>query len=76
MSRRLPVLTAREVVQALQRGGFYVHHVKGSHYSLRHPDRLHLRVVVPFHRRDLPVGTMRAIIKQAGLTVDEFLDLL
>ena len=75
MSRRLPALTAREVVQALQRGGFYVHHVKGGHYSLRHPDRPHLRVVVPFHRRDLPVGTMRAIIRQAGLTIDEFLDL-
>ena len=39
MSRRLPACTGLDVLRALERGGFYVNHVKGSHHSLRHPDR-------------------------------------
>jgi predicted RNA binding protein YcfA (HicA-like mRNA interferase family) len=76
MSRRLPALTGHDVLRALMRGGFYVHHVKGSHHSLRHPDKLEPRVVVPVHRKDLPPGTIRSIIKQSGLTEEELLDLL
>ena len=76
MKGRLPSLRGRAVIAALERGGFRVHHIKGSHHVLRHPSRPRARVVVPVHRRDVPAGTLRAIIKQAGLTVDEFLDLL
>jgi predicted RNA binding protein YcfA (HicA-like mRNA interferase family) len=76
MSRRLPALTGHDVLRALIRGGFYVHHVKGSHHSLRHPERPEPRVVVPVHRKDLPPGTIRSIIKQSGLTEEEFLELL
>ena len=53
-----------------------MHRIKGSHHHLRHPSRPGARPVVPLHRGDLPAGTLRAIIKQAGLSVDEFLDLL
>ena len=53
-----------------------MHHVKGSHHSLRHPDKPELRVVVPVHRKDLPVGTVRSIIRQAQLSEAEFIDLL
>ena len=74
--RRLPALSANEVVRALERAGFSVHRVKGSHHHLRNPDRPLSRPVVPMHRGDLPPGTLRAIIKQAGVSVDEFLDLL
>jgi predicted RNA binding protein YcfA (HicA-like mRNA interferase family) len=74
--RRLPALSAEAVVRALQRAGFSVHRVKGSHHHLRDPDRPRARPVVPVHRGDLPPGTLRTIIKQAGLTVEEFLDLL
>lgn len=76
MSRRLPALGASQVVRALQRAGFSVHRVKGSHHHLRHADRPSLRVVVPVHKGDLPLGTLRAIVRQAGLTEDEFVDLL
>jgi predicted RNA binding protein YcfA (HicA-like mRNA interferase family) len=76
MRARLPALRGRAVIAALGRGGFYVHHVKGSHHVLRNPSKPRARVVVPVHRRELPAGTLRGIIKQAGLTVDEFLDLL
>jgi predicted RNA binding protein YcfA (HicA-like mRNA interferase family) len=76
MTRRLAGVRPRDVVRALQRAGFTVHRIKGSHHHLRHPDKLHLRVSVPMHQRDLPPGTLRAIIRQADLTVDEFLDLV
>jgi predicted RNA binding protein YcfA (HicA-like mRNA interferase family) len=74
--RRLPALSADEVVRVLARAGFAVHRVKGSHHHLRNPDRPRARPVVPVHRGDLPPGTLRAIIRQAGLSVGEFLDLL
>lgn len=76
MSRRLPALTADHVVRALQRAGFAVHRVKGSHHHLRHAGRPSLRVVVPVHKGDLPLGTLRAIVRQAELTEDEFVSLL
>ena len=74
--RRLPALSADDVVRALERAGFSVHRIKGSHHHLRNPDRPRARPVVPMHRGDLPLGTLRAIIKQAGLSVRAFLDLL
>jgi predicted RNA binding protein YcfA (HicA-like mRNA interferase family) len=64
------------VVCALKRAGFSVHRVKGSHHHLRNPDRPQARPVVPMPRGDLPPGTLRAIIRQAGLSMDEFLGLL
>ncbi len=69
----LPALTARQVVRALQRAGFVIHHQTGSHVHLRSPDKPGLRVVVPYHNRDLAPKTLRSIIAQAELTADEFL---
>ncbi len=76
MSERLPALTSRTVLRALERAGFFVHHTSGSHCALRHPDRPHLRVVVPYHNRDLKRATLRSIIRQAEMTHEEFLALL
>jgi len=53
MSERLPALKPRAVIRALQRSGFYVHHVTGSHYRLKHPGDSRLWVVVPYHAKDL-----------------------
>ena len=76
MSRRLPAVRPQAVIKALQRGGFFVHHVTGSHHALRHAHNPRLRVTVAYHRKDMKPETLRAVIKQAGLTVEEFLDLL
>jgi predicted RNA binding protein YcfA (HicA-like mRNA interferase family) len=76
MKRRLPALRPRQVIRALGRADFFVHHVSGSHYALRHQQRTHLRVTVPYHNRDLRPKTLRSIIRQAGLSVDQFIDLL
>lgn len=72
---KLPVLKAREVITALQKLGFEVDHVTGSHYIFRHPDGR--RAVIPYHdNRDIKQGVLRSILRQAGLTVDEFKNLL
>jgi predicted RNA binding protein YcfA (HicA-like mRNA interferase family) len=73
---KLPVVSGREAVAALQRAGFAVDHRRSSHVYLYHAK--HRRTVtVPVHaNRDLPPGTLRAILRQAGLTVEEFLALL
>jgi predicted RNA binding protein YcfA (HicA-like mRNA interferase family) len=69
-------LKPKDVLRVLEREGFVVHHVSGSHYVLKHPDNRKLRVTLPWHNRDLKRGTLRSIIEQAGYTTDEFADLL
>ena len=76
MSQRLPALKPKEVLRLLQREGFVVHHVSGSHYVLKHPGKKHLRVTLPWYGRDLKRGTLGSIIQQAGYTNSEFLELL
>lgn len=75
MSRRLPALTPKDVYRILTRAGFVLHHATGSHYILKHPEKP-LRVTLPWHNKDLKIGTLRSIIEQAGYTVDQFADLL
>jgi predicted RNA binding protein YcfA (HicA-like mRNA interferase family) len=63
------------VIRALGRAGFFLDHSTGSHRFFRHPHRPGI-VTVSFHRKDLKRGTLLAILKQAGLTREEFLKLL
>ncbi|HUA55557.1 MAG TPA: type II toxin-antitoxin system HicA family toxin [Candidatus Sulfotelmatobacter sp.] len=77
MTGGLPALRARDVVRALERAGFVEKRVSGSHCLLAHRDDPTRAVVVPLHgTRDLKPGTLRSIIRQAGLTLDEFNTLL
>lgn len=76
MSQHLPAVKPKEVLRALQRAGFFVHHTSGSHYILKHPDNQSLRVTLPFHNRDLKHKTLLSIIEQSGHSVEEFRELL
>jgi mRNA interferase HicA len=77
LSRKLVGLSGRRVVNALRRGGFDLIRVSGSHHVLRKPGVPNSKVVVPVHgARDLPPGTVASILRQAGLTVEEFSSLL
>ena len=76
MSQHLPAVRPKEVLRALQRAGFYIHHSTGSHYILKHPGKAGLRVTVAVHNKDLKRRTLASIIEQAGYTVEEFLKLL
>lgn len=72
-SPRLLVLKGSEVVRALERAGFEVVRSKGSHRRMIHRDDPERATTVPVHKsHDLPKGTLRAIIAQAGLTEEQF----
>lgn len=70
---RLPVITPKQLVAALKRMGFYEHHQKGSHLYLRHPDKS-ARTTVAMHNRDLSPKMLKTILKQAGVSDEEFLE--
>ncbi len=66
---KLPVLKAKGVAKILEDAGFVFVRQKGSH-------RIYVKnfvgVTVPWHNKDLKKGTLRHIIKQSGLTIDDF----
>jgi predicted RNA binding protein YcfA (HicA-like mRNA interferase family) len=76
MSPRLPAVSSRKLIAALARAGFYIHNVQGSHYALRHRIKAHLRVTVPFHNKDIRPSTIKAILGQAELSLDDLLEVL
>ncbi|MBK6318812.1 MAG: type II toxin-antitoxin system HicA family toxin [Dehalococcoidia bacterium] len=71
----LPALKPTEVISALRRAGFTVRRQRGSHAILANA-ATGRRTVIPIHSRDLSMRTLREVIVQAGLTVEEFLALL
>jgi predicted RNA binding protein YcfA (HicA-like mRNA interferase family) len=71
---KLPVISGQECVNVLSKIGFEVVRQRGSHMILRR-DEPFGRVSVPNHK-EIPRGTLRTIIRDAGLTVEEFVGLL
>jgi predicted RNA binding protein YcfA (HicA-like mRNA interferase family) len=71
----LPRVSGREVVRALLKIGYEQDRQRGSHIILRQVAAPHRRLIVPDHK-EVAKGTLRAIIRQVGLTVDEFRALL
>ena len=63
---RLPVLKPKEILKALKRAGFFVHHTTGSHYALRHPDNPELKVTLPDHTGDLKRSVLKSILNKQG----------
>lgn len=72
MSPKLPVITGKELIKRLQKIGFSIDHQSGSHVVLYHAITKR-RAVIPVHTKDLPKGTLRAIIREAGLEVTDIL---
>lgn len=73
---KLPRIPAGLAIRALKRARFYEHHQTGSHVQMKHIINRSLRVTVPFKKKDLSPKTLKTIIEQAKLTVEEFIDLL
>jgi len=67
---KLPRLSGRDCVKALSKAGFYEKRQHGSHIILRR-DNPFAQLVVPDHK-ELDRGTLRAILRQANLSIDEF----
>ncbi len=70
----LPCVSGRECVNALSKKGFRFKRQNGSHIILRR-DEAFAQLVVPDHK-ELDRGTLRSILRQAGLTIEEFIALL
>ena len=71
----LPAVSGRDVVNALRKMGYVLDRQRGSHMILRQQEAPHRRLTIPDHK-EVARGTLRAIIRQAGLNVEEFRDLL
>ena len=72
---RLPNVSAKDLIRALEEAGFLRSRQKGSHVSLRHPGTKRT-TVVPMHTGDLKRSLLKKIIQDAGLTEDDFRELL
>ena len=73
MSPKLPVVSGAQLIKAFGKIGYYIRSQQGSHVHLRHP--IHPPLTIPNHR-EIARGTLRAIIRQAGLSLDDFVNLL
>ena len=79
---KLPRLPASAVIAVLQRLGFEIVRQKGSHVVLRRQSPnsegrdTNVTCVVPVHRRDLAVGTLGSVLRQAGVDTETFIDVL
>ena len=74
MMAKLPSIAGKKCIKALLKAGFFIARQKGSHVIMQRDDPFAL-VSVPNHKT-LKAGTLSGIIRDAGLTVDEFVDLL
>lgn len=72
----IPTLKPIKVIRKLRKAGFiFDRHAKGSHEIWYNP-QTHRRTVIPNHPgKDIPQGTLQAIIKQSGITIEEFINL-
>jgi len=72
---KLPVVSGQDLCKALQKIGYSMDHQTGSHIILRNQDPPYRRLTVPNHK-EISKGTLRSIVRQAGLTVEELIDLI
>lgn len=72
----LPSVSGKQAIAAFQSLGFSLDRVRGSHHVLKRPGhRYHLTIQVHANR-PLPKGTLRSVIRDAGVTVDQFVEAL
>ena len=74
MSPKLPRITAKQLVSALKRLGFYEHTQRGNHLTLKHPEKSG-RVVIPMHSGEIiKLGTLKHILQQADISIKELIN--
>jgi len=76
MSPQIPIITAREVIEVARKIGFQFDRQSCSHAIYIHPEKK-LRIVIPIHKgKDLKPRTLKGIIDDIGISIDEFKSLL
>lgn len=79
MSEKLPVVTGGELLRALERAGYEKRRARGSHVQVIkfYPDGSASTFPIPLHgKKAIPTGTLRSILRQAGLTAEDLRELL
>lgn len=64
---KLPSITSKKLIKILERLGFQLDHSTGSHFIFYNPTTKK-KAVVPYHKKDLPKGTITSILREAGIT--------
>ena len=72
---RLPVVSGKQAIRAFEKVGYEFSHQTGSHIVLRRIGPPHRHISVPNHK-ELSKGLLRSLIRDAGLTVEDFVELL
>jgi len=73
MASKYPILKASEVVRALERLGFVFKSKNGSHAKYATKGKPKRTAIVPIHSADIPKGTLKSILEQASIPLDEFM---
>lgn len=74
---KLPRISGKEVIRALEKHGFFIKRQSGSHVIMRHQTDLMRRCVIPLHgSKTIKPGTLQSILRGAGLSTEEFLGFL
>lgn len=71
---KFPRISSRKLIALLIRLGFFIHHQRGSHIHLCHITKKHLRIVVPVNRQILAPKTLKTILIQAELSVEDIIN--
>ena len=75
---KLPILSSKQVIKALRKAGFTdaPRRGKGSHIAMVKRSHMDTRLVIIPYRKVIPIGTLRGILEQTGLTREEFLNFI
>jgi predicted RNA binding protein YcfA (HicA-like mRNA interferase family) len=72
---KLPAVKPRQIIRFLEKKGFLLDHVSGSHFVFYHPATKR-RAVVAQHNREIPKGTLVSLLREAGFTREDLIEFL
>ena len=72
---KIPIITSKKLIKALLKNGYYIDHQTWSHIIFYKND-FNNPIVIPDHNKDLKLWTLKSILKQAGLSTDDLLEML
>ncbi|MFA5729965.1 MAG: type II toxin-antitoxin system HicA family toxin [Candidatus Paceibacterota bacterium] len=65
---KIPRFTSKELIKLLQSNNFYIDHATGGHYVF-YNNETKRRTIVPYHSKNLPIGTIKSILNSAGIEI-------
>ncbi len=72
---KLPVIPPQKLAKVLEKKGYILDRITGSHHVYVHPET-NVTIVIPFHKKEIKKGLLHEALKQAGITTEELINLL